>query len=193
MFFKLDDEIVRGTGAGQCMGVTVAPSTVTVAKENGQKADTILVENIDKMFNALFASSRGTAVWFYNQECEPQLERLALAIGTAGVLIPMFQYAGTGTNNSPVNKLKGLPAIPVEQAAALGDLGDLILMDPKGYILVDQGGIEARQSIEVKFLENEKTFQFIYRVNGAPRLRNKVAPYKGSTSHSHCVILAERA
>jgi HK97 family phage major capsid protein len=192
-FFKLDDEIIRGTGVGQCTGITVAPCTVTVSKETGQAADTIVTENINKMFNALFASSRGNAVWIYNQECEPQLETLVLAIGTGGVQVPMFQYAGFGTNNSPVNKLKGLPAIPVEQASALGDLGDIILADLSGYILVDQGGIEARQSIEVKFLENEKTFQFIYRVNGAPRLRSAVTPYKGATSHSHFVILAARA
>ena len=191
-FFKLDDEIIRGTGAGQCVGILNAPCTVTVAKEGGQIADTIVTANVNKMFNALFAASRGTAVWLYNQECEPQLETLSLAIGTGGVLMPMFQYAGSGTNNSPVNKLKGLPAIPVEQASAIGDVGDIILADLSGYILVDQGGIEARQSLEVKFLENEKTFQFIYRVNGAPRLRSAVAPYKGSTSLSHFVTLAAR-
>lgn len=191
-FFKLDDEIIRGTGAGQCTGIIYAPCLVTVSKEDGQAADTILTENINKMFNALFANSRGTAVWIYNQECEPQLETLTLPIGTGGVLMPMFQYAGYGTNNSPVNKLKGLPAIPVEQASALGDLGDIILADLSGYILVDQGGIEARQSLEVKFLENEKTFQFIYRVNGAPRLRSKITPYKGAGYYSHFVGLEAR-
>lgn len=191
-FFKLDDEIIRGTGAGQCMGIISAPCLVTVSKESGQAADTILTENVNKMFNSLFAASRGTAVWLYNQECEPQLETMTLTIGTGGVLMPMFQYAGSGTNNSPVNKLKGLPAIPVEQASALGDLGDIILADLSGYILVDQGGIEARQSLEVKFLENEKTFQFIYRVNGAPRLRNKITPYKGAGYYSHFITLQAR-
>ncbi len=191
-FFKLDDEIIRGTGAGQCMGIIYAPCLVTVSKETGQKADTILTENVNKMFNALLAASRGTAVWLYNQECEPQLETLTLPIGTGGVLMPMFQYAGYGTNNSPVNKLKGLPAIPVEQASALGDLGDIILADLSGYILVDKGGIEARQSLEVKFLENEKTFQFIYPVNGAPRLRSKITPYKGAGYYSHFVALEAR-
>jgi HK97 family phage major capsid protein len=191
-FFKLDDEVVRGTGAGQCIGITIAPGTVTVSKETGQKADTIITENINKMFNALLAASRGTACWFYNQECEPQLETLSLAIGTGGVLMPMFQYAGNGTNNSPVNKLKGLPAFPVEQASALGDLGDIILADMTKYILIDQGGIQARSSIEVKFLENEKTFQFIYRVNGAPMLKSAITPYKGAATYSHFVILQAR-
>lgn len=191
-FFKLDDEIIRGTGAGQCMGILNAPCLVEVEAEDGQPSGTIVTQNINKMFNCLPASSRGNAVWLYNQECEPHLETLVLEIGTGGALMPMFQYAGFGTNNSPVNKLKGLPAIPVEQASALGDAGDIILTDLTGYILVDQGGIQARSSIEVKFLENEKTFQFIYRVNGAPRLRSKITPYKGSGYYSHHISLGAR-
>lgn len=192
IFFKLDDEIVRGTGAGQCQGIVGAPCTVTISKESGQAADTIITENINKMFNALFASSRGNAVWLYNQECEPQLETLTLAIGTGGVLMPLWSPAGMGMNNGPTAKLKGLPAIPVEQASALGDLGDIILADLSGYVLVDKGGIDAQSSIHVRFIYDEMTFKFNYRVNGAPRLRSAVTPYKGATSHSHFVILQAR-
>jgi HK97 family phage major capsid protein len=193
MFFKLDDEVIRGTGAGQCTGITVAPGTVTVSKESGQAADTIVTENINKMFNALIASSRGAAVWLYNQECEPQLETLVLSIGTGGVEVPMFQFAGQGTNSGPTNRLKGLPAVPVEQASALGDLGDIILADlVNGYITIDQGGIDAQSSIHVKFLEDETAFRFTYRANGAPRLKSKITPYKGGVDHSHFVILQAR-
>lgn len=192
-FFKLDDEIIRGTGAGQCMGILNADCLVTVAKETGQRADTVVTENISKMYNALFATSRGAAVWLYNQEVEPQLEVLSVAIGTGGTLVPLFAPAGVGNNATGVARLKGLPAVPVEQASALGDKGDIILADLSGYILVDQGGIDAQSSLEVKFLENEKTFRFIYPINGAPRLRSAIAPYKGATSHSHFVALADRA
>jgi HK97 family phage major capsid protein len=191
-FFKLDDEIVRGTGAGQCLGILNAPCLVTVAKEPAQSAATIMTANVNKIYNALFASSRGNAVWLYNQECETQLETLTLDIGTGGVLMPLWTPAGMGMNNTATAKLKGLPAIPIEQCSALGTIGDLLLCDLSGYILVDQEGIEARQSIELKFLENEKTFQFIYRVNGAPRLRSAVTAYKGSTAHSHFAALASR-
>ena len=98
-----------------------------------------------------------------------------------------------GMNNGPTAKLKGLPAIPVEQASALGTVGDLILCDPTGYILVDKGGIDAQSSVHVRFIYDEMTFKFNYRVNGAPRLRSAVTPYKGSTSHSHFVTLATRS
>jgi HK97 family phage major capsid protein/HK97 family phage prohead protease len=193
MFFKLDDEVIRGTGAGQCTGITVGPSTVSVDGETGQLADTICTENILNMYNALFASSRGTAVWLYQQDLEPQLETLSYAIGTGGVLMPLFVPAGVGNNMTPVAKLKGLPAFPIEQASAKGDAGDIILADlANGYITIDQGGIDAQSSIHVKFLEDETAFRFTYRANGAPRLRSTVAAYKGSTYRSHLVMLAAR-
>lgn len=193
MFFKLDDEVIRGTGAGQCTGITVGPSTVSVAAETGQAQDTVLTENINKMYNAILGGSRKSAVWLYNMDLEPQLETLTLAIGTGGVLMPMFVPAGVGNNNMPYAKLKGLPAFAVEQASAPGDVGDIILADlANGYITIDQGGVDAQSSIHVKFLEDETAFRFTYRANGAPRLKSTITPYKGSTSRSHLIVLAAR-
>lgn len=193
MFFKLDDEVVRGTGAGQCTGIIGGPSTVSVAAETGQLADTILTKNILKMYNALFASSRGSAVWLYQQDLEPQLETLSVEIGTGGALMPLFVPSGVGNNNAPYAKIKGLPAFPIEQASAAGDVGDIMLTDlANGYITIDQGGIDAQSSIHVKFLEDETAFRFTYRANGAPRLKSTVAAYKGSTARSHLITLAAR-
>lgn len=193
MFFKLDDEVIRGTGAGQCMGITVGPSTVSVAAETAQVADTVMTENVNKMYNAMLPGSRKSAVWLYNLDLEPQLELLQVAIGTGGVLVPMFVPAGVGNNNMPYAKLKGLPAYAIEQASAPGDVGDIMLCDlENGYITIDQGGIDAQSSIHVKFLEDETAFRFTYRANGAPRLKSVVAPYKGATSRSHLIMLAAR-
>ncbi len=193
MFFKLDDEVVRGTGAGQCVGIVGGPSTVAVAAEAGQAAGTVITENILKMYNALFAASRGSAAWFYQQDLEPQLETLSYAIGTGGVMMPLFVPAGVGNNSEKFAKLKGLPAFPIEQASASGTVGDIILADlPNGYITIDQGGIDAQSSVHVKFLEDETAFRFTYRANGAPRLRSTVAAYKGSTARSHLITLATR-
>jgi HK97 family phage major capsid protein len=191
-FFKLDDEIIRGTGVGQCLGITVAPALVTIDKEPGQLPGTIVTENINNIFKALFASSRKTAAWFYNEELEPDLETLTVAIGDGGTRMPLFVPAGMGNNNTNTAKLKGLPAIPVEQCSAPGALGDLILADLSGYILIDQGDIDIQSSIHVKFIERETVFRFVYPVNGAPWLRQPVVPYKGSVSKSHLVALEER-
>jgi HK97 family phage major capsid protein len=47
--FRLDDAIINGTGAGQPLGVINAASTVTVSKESGQAADTVVFENCLKI------------------------------------------------------------------------------------------------------------------------------------------------
>ena len=53
--FQLDDEILNGTGADQCLGVLNAnnASLVSQAKENGQLAATVVTENITKMWSRM--------------------------------------------------------------------------------------------------------------------------------------------
>lgn len=43
---KINTAIVRGTGAGMPFGILESPALVTVAKEAGQSADTIVMENV---------------------------------------------------------------------------------------------------------------------------------------------------
>ena len=90
--FLLDDAIVNGSGAGQPLGILNAGCLVSVDKETGQTAATVMAENIMKMRSRLFASSRQNSVWLINQNIEPQLHSMALAVGTGGV--PVYMPAG---------------------------------------------------------------------------------------------------
>ncbi|MFA4973652.1 MAG: phage major capsid protein [bacterium] len=187
--FKLSDEIFRGDGAGKCLGILSSPALVTIAKETGQAADTIVTENILKMWKC--RKGRNLA-WLYNQELEDQLETLTLAIGTGGVEMRLFApptvAGGFGT-------IKGAPAIPVEVASGAGDVGDIVLADLSQYLLIDKGDIQTAESIHVMFLTDESTFRFIYRVNGQPMAKSKITPYKRTDSNfyvSPFVTLAAR-
>ncbi len=191
MDFALQEAIINGTGAGKPLGVMKAPCLVTVAKETGQAADTIIFENISKMWARLAPESRPNAVWLINQEDEPQLDALALAVGTGGV--PVYMPAG-GIADQPFGRLKGRPVIAIEQCAALGDLGDIILADFSQYQLADKGGVQVASSMHVEFLKDEMVFRFIYRVDGQPLWHSALTPYKGTASTvSPFVTLAERA
>ena len=70
--FLLDDAIINGTGAGQPLGILNSGCLVSVAKETGQAADTVVAENVIKMYSRIFASSRPNAVWLINQNIKPQ-------------------------------------------------------------------------------------------------------------------------
>lgn len=191
--FLLDDAIIRGTGAGQPLGVLNGGGLVTVAKETGQKADTVVAENIVKMYSRRFAGQTGNYAWFYNQNIEPQLFTMSLAVGTGGV--PIYMPPG-GLSDAPYGRLMGLPAIAIEQASALGDAGDIILANfQNGYILAEKGGIQADMSIHVQFIYDESVFRFVLRIDGQPVRASALTPYKGgaTATQGHFIILAERA
>jgi HK97 family phage major capsid protein len=187
--FKIDDAIIRGNGAGQPLGILNSDALVKVAKESGQAAGTITVENIVKMWSRMWGRSRQNAVWLINQDVEPQLYTMSLAIGDGGV--PVYMPAN-GLADKPYSTLFGRPVIPIEQCSSLGTLGDIILADFSQYLLIDKGGINAASSIHVRFLYDESVFRFIYRVDGQPVWDKPLTPYKGSSKLSPFVALADR-
>ena len=191
--FLIDDAIFNGTGTGQPLGVLNAGCLVTQAKEGGQVAGTVVAENVIKMFSRLFASSRQNAAWYINQNVEPPLHTMSVAIGTGGQLVYM---PPGGLSQSPYGMLLGRPVIPIEQCATLGTVGDIVLADfSKGYILAEKGGIKSDMSIHVKFVYDESVFRFVLRVDGQPVRASALTPYKGGSgdTQSHFIALATRA
>lgn len=189
--FLVDDSIVNGTGAGMPLGILNAGCTVSVAKETGQAAATILFENIVKMWSRLFAASRPSSVWYINQDTEPQLFAMNMAVGTGGV--PVYMPAG-GISGQPYSTLFGRPVIAIEQCATLGTVGDVILSDlSNGYILAEKGGVATDVSIHVRFVYDETAYRFVMRIDGQPVRASALTPYKGSNTQSHFITLATRS
>jgi len=187
--FKLDDEIFRGTGAGQCLGILNAGCKVQVSKESGQDADTVIQENISNMWAQCYGRSRPKAVWLINQEIEPQLDKLAVTDGVSST--PVYMPPG-GLADTPYGRMKGRPVMSIEQCSALGDEGDIILADLSQYKLVKKGNLESAASIHVRFIYDEMCFRFIMRVNGQPKWKSALTPYKGANDLSPFVTLEER-
>lgn len=188
--FKVDDAIINGSGAGVPQGILNSKALVTVPKEQGQAAGTINVQNVVNMWSRCWGRSRQNAAWYINQDIEPQLFTMSLAVGTGGV--PVYMPA-SGVSGSPYSTLFGRPVIPLEQCETLGTLGDIILADFSQYLLIDKGGINAASSIHVRFLYDENVFRFIYRVDGQPVWNSPLQPFKGSSTLSPFVALANRA
>jgi len=187
--FMKDDLIYRGTGAGEALGIMNSGYLVTQDKETGQKADTIVAENVIKMSSRIHASSYPNANWYINQMCLPQLYTMSIAVGTGGQLV--YVPAG-GLSGSPYGTLLGRPVIPIEQASALGDVGDILLADLKGYILAEKGGMRTETSIHVRFLQDEQVMKFVLRIDGQPLRATPLTPYKGTPTLSHFVALQAR-
>jgi HK97 family phage major capsid protein len=181
---RLIDERLNGTGVGQFMGVMNSPCLITVSAEAGQSADTLLYLNLVKMRARCWNYSN--AIWITNHNCLPQLMTMVLAVGTGGV--PAWQM--NAVDGQP-DTLFGRPVIMSEYAAALGDLGDIVLGDWSQYLEGTLQNVQGAESIHVRFLNNERTFRFSMRNAAAPWWRTAMTPKRGSTL-SPFVTLAAR-
>ncbi len=192
--FKLDDLLINGVGGGEPLGFLNAGSLVTVAKETGQKAATIVAENVINMYSRMFASSLGSAIWLINQNTLPQLLTMSVAVGLGGV--PVYLPPGNTLINAPGGALMGRPVFPIEQCASVGTVGDILFVDvANGYVVAEKGGLKTDMSIHLRFDYDEAVFRFILRVDGQPIRATALTPYKGGSSYtqSHCISLATRS
>jgi len=187
--FRMDDAILNGTGVAQPLGILNSSALITVSKETGQAAATLVFENLVKIWARCYGRSRKNAVWLINQDLEPQLFTLGLIVGMGGNSVYM---PSGGLSASPYSTLFGRPIIPMEQCQTLGTKGDVVLFDPSQYLVIDKG-VESDVSIHLRFLYDESTFRFVYRVDGAPIWKSALIPFKGpANTQSPYVTLQAR-
>jgi len=194
IMFLVNDSIINGNGVGQPAGIISAAATISIAKETGQEANTIVLENVNKMYARCHARARKGAVWFINQDCEPQLEILSAVVGTGG--IPVFLNVGSGFPNvaeAPQNRLKGKPLMPIEYCKTLGTKGDIILANLSYYALGVRGGIDEAMSMHLRFDFAETAFRFMFAVDGQPWLASAITPFNGTNTLSPMIVLDTRA
>jgi HK97 family phage major capsid protein len=188
--FKAQDLVVNGLGAGQALGILNAPSAISIAKETGQDATTIVTMNILNMFARFLLRGGGKPSWFGNRDIFTQLMTLVYDVGTGGELarlyIPPTMPGGTGS-------MLGYPVEFIEQAQTLGTAGDLWLADMNQYMTVDYGDINEASSIHFKFDYGQTAFRFIYFFDGQPRVRSAITPANGSNTVSPFVNIAVRS
>ena len=188
IMFAVENSIFRGTGAGQPLGLLAHASAIDVSAETGQAASTILYENLIKMWARLFARSRANSVWLINQDCEPQLDQLALTVGTGGLEPRFITYGADG-----VMRIKGRPVIATEYSSTLGTSGDLMLVDASQYRFIDKGAVKQAESMHVRFTTDEHAFRATYRCDGQPTWESALTPFQGSNTQSPIITLATRS
>jgi HK97 family phage major capsid protein len=178
--FVVEDGIIGGLGAGQMLGVLNSDALLTITPESGQAAATIRAENVIKAFSRIWAPSQRRMVWLYNQEA---VEQIFALVGTNGV--PLISYADDGP------RLLGRPLIAHESCRAVGDVGDLIAVDPSQYLIGEKPPSFA-ESLALRFLQHEGVFRFVWRVAGSPAWSSAVTPLYGSNTVSPYVVIGAR-
>ncbi|MBL4767656.1 MAG: phage major capsid protein [Rhodobacteraceae bacterium] len=184
--WKKNLAIVEGTGVGQPLGWMVSKALVTIAKESGQVAGTVAVENIIKMFARLKVLPGDKPFWLINRSVLPQL--MTMIIGDRPIWMPP-----NGLADAPGGFLLGLPIRFSEFAKPLGAKGDVQLVSPRGYYGVRRAsGVKFASSIHLYFDYNMQAFRWVFRYGGQPHLSKPISPANGTDTMSHFVALAAR-
>ena len=185
-----DVAFLSGNGAGQPLGINTDGNAarVSVAKEAGQAADTIVWENIVKMYARMLPQSLGSAVWVVSPDTFPELATMALSVGTGGG--PIWLNNGVG---GPPATILGRPVIISEKVENLGDKGDINFIDFSYYLVGDRQAMTVSSSEHFRFQNGETSFKFVERLDGRPWLQSALTPRNGGPTLSPFVTLDARA
>lgn len=188
--FKIGDAIINGDGNAKPLGVIGHAATVSISKETGQAAATVVPENISKMWARCHGNWRAGANWYINQDVETALRNMKFEVGVGGV--PVFLPPG-GLSESPYYTLYGRPIIPIEYCATVGTVGDIILANLEAYGAAVKGMMDSAYSMHLKFDYAQTAYRVIFEIDGQPWMNSAITPFKGSNTLSPIVTLATRA
>ena len=185
-----DVAFISGNGVGQPLGFNSDGNgaRVSVAKESGQAADTIVWENIVKMYARMLPQSLGNAVWIVSPDVFPELATMALSVGTGGG--PIWLNNGVG---GPPATILGRPVVISEKVENLGDQGDINFVDLSYYLVGDRQARTVSSSEHFRFQNGETSFKFVERLDGRPWLQSALTPRIGGAELSPFVTLDARA
>jgi HK97 family phage major capsid protein len=181
---------INGTGVGEPLGWldTGNSAAVSVAKETGQAAATIVWENVVKLYSRMLPASLGSAVWVAHIDTFPELATMALSVGTGGSAV----WINNGVAGPPMTIL-GRPVIFTEKVKTVGQAGDLNFVDLSYYLIGDRQQMQADTSPHYKFANDQTVFRVIQRVDGRPWIQSAITPNQGSNTLSPFVKIAVRS
>ncbi len=185
--WKTNLAFFQGSGVGQPLGFFLHASNVSVAKEAGQAADTVVAANVAKMFAR--ALGRREAIWMIQDDVLPQL--ITMTISNQ----PIWTPPNAGMALVPNGMLLGRPIMASQLCKTVGDKGDIVLVNWRAYRTITKrgAGIETASSMHLYFDAGIQAFRATFRVDGQPSLRLPVTPANGANTLSPFVTLDDRA
>lgn len=189
MRWAINEAIRTGDGVGKPKGYMNSGALITVTKESGQAAGTLVAKNVANMYTRMLASSIKNSHWEINHELLPQLMDLKTDDGK-----PLWTPLNSGYKEEPNGLMLGRPVIFNEHPEAAGSKGDIQFVDPKGYYLaLRTKAAKYAESMHLYFDQGLQCFRWRLRLDGQTFLTKPTDSAKGSLTKSHFVTLAARA
>jgi HK97 family phage major capsid protein len=173
---------LQGTGAGSLMpmGVLNGPAVLTVTRA---APTAISAPDIANMAASLLPFSWKSSIWAVSPTCLGQL-----------IKISNF-FMNQATDQSQLEKAGGSGAIMTrpmfvtEKLPPLGTQGDMILFDPRLYVIGDRMQVLIDASTHDAFRSNQTVFRIWLRMDGRPMVSGKITLQDKTTVVSPYVVL----
>jgi HK97 family phage major capsid protein len=181
-----DIAFLGGDGTDKPLGVLNGPGVVNYSRTGG--ANTIIYDDIVKMFSRMYPASMRNSRWVANISTFPQLAELSFtpAGGSAPVPVMLWQMNAIG---EPQATLMGRPIDFTEKTPQLGTAGDLMLVDWSQYLIGDRQAMSLESSNDYLFGTDKTAFRILGRLDGQPWLRSAITPHSGGPTLSPYVVL----
>jgi HK97 family phage major capsid protein len=183
--FKIGDAIVNGDGVGKPQGLMKSGSALQIAKDGGQAANTISVNNLLNMWAQLWIGCKKNAVWLVHNTTWPQL--MQLVVGQFPIFLPANSIAGI-----PFPTILGRPVIETEFNQQLSTAGDVILCDLGSYLMANKGDMRTFTSMHIYFDTGEQAFRFEMRLDGRSWWQTTLTPKYGNKNLSNILYIQSR-
>ncbi len=178
--FKVEDALINGDGVGKPLGILKSNALATPLRTN---AATIILADVLAMWSRRWVGAQDY-IWLIDPSCGPQLWAMTVGSYTAAFMPP------AGVSGPMYGTLLGRPVIETEYQVPMTTTGDILLIAPSQYQLIDKGGVKAASSIHVSFLTDETAYRFTYRIDGQPMWNSALTPKSAGSTVSPFVSLA---
>ncbi len=173
-----DYAFLRGTGAGQPLGVINAGCTIV---EGRQAANQVNIDDIIDMLEHFLPGGNG--LWIASQSVLPSIYALNGPAGNASyVWIPNARDKAPGT-------LFGYPLVFSEKPPALGTQGDIGIYDLSYYLVGDRQNTTVESTKFDRWQYDQTSWRVVHRVDGQPWLSTWFTLQDGASTVSPFVIL----
>lgn len=190
----LDMAFLAGNGAGQPLGILNAPVTITVAKESGQAANTLFLQNLANMVGKLHPASFARSVWLVHPTAVPSLYLMSYTVKNVAGTENVGGTAAQAITQDADGTLRifGRPVAVTEACSAFSAAGDIMLCDFSRYAVGLRADASIKRDESVYFASDELAFRLTLRVDGQPQDGATTKLKDGSNTVSPFVVLGAR-
>ncbi len=186
MAFRLQHDIVAGSGAGEMLGIINSPAIISVSRATASEVSGADLANMyERRIDPLATDEMR---WIMH----PSIETWLLKAHLLGTASDQFVYVPPGGfSGKPYATVFGIPVVRSQACKEINVLGDILLANLSNYItLMKRGGGRLETSIHLWFDADQTAIRYIIRVGGQPWLSAAVADLNGSSTRSHYIGLA---